>query len=105
MRRKPVPFPLPTHDAGSAVGLAPVRSEMAFNRALEAFQVETGMDIAHELRTSLAIITLLSGNLEILYDRLDDERRHKMIGDIRRHTRHLSSIIGGLLALCEGLEE
>jgi signal transduction histidine kinase len=74
---------------------------MAFDRALEVFQAETGMDIAHELRTSLAIITLISGNLEILYDRLDDDRRRKMIGDIRKHTNRLNGLIGDLLALCD----
>ncbi len=63
------------------------------------------MDIAHELRTSLAIITLLSGNLEILYERLDDDRRCKMISDIRRQTKRLNAIIGELLVLCDGQEE
>ena len=105
MPREPVPYPLPIHDVGSSVGLAPVRSEMAFDRALEVFQAEMDMDIAHELRTSLAIITLLSGNLEILYDRLDDDRRRKMVGDIRKHTKRLNEFVDGLLALCNGQEE
>jgi signal transduction histidine kinase len=105
MPRQPGPYARSAHNVGSSVGLAPVHSEMAFDRALQAFQVETGLDIAHELRTSLAIITLLSGNLEILYDRLDDDRRRKMIGDIRQQTRHLNGIIGELLVLCGETED
>ena len=105
MPRQPIPYPLAIYEVGSSVGLAPVRGEMSFDRALEAFQVETGLDIAHELRTSLAIITLLSGNLEILYEQLDDDRRRKMIGDIRRQTKRLNAIIGELLVLCDEQEE
>jgi signal transduction histidine kinase len=100
MRREPVPYPVPVHDVGSSVRLAPVRGELAFVRALEAFQAETGMDIAHELRTSLAIITLLSGNLEILYERLDEDQRRKMVGDIRKQTKQLNALIDDLLATC-----
>jgi signal transduction histidine kinase len=105
MRPQPAPHPRPVHDGGSSVSLSPVSNDMALNRAVEAFQVETGMDIAHELRTSLAIITLVSGNLEILYDRLDDDRRRKMISDIRRQTKRLDGIITELLALCDEQEE
>lgn len=58
------------------------------------------IDLSHELRTSLAIITLLSGNLDLLYAQLDDNRRHRMIQDIRKHTRRVNELVGEVLELC-----
>jgi hypothetical protein len=55
-------------------------------------------DISHAVRTRLAIITLLSGNLDMLYERLNDDKRRKMIQDIRTHTQILSDL------LCDVLE-
>jgi K+-sensing histidine kinase KdpD len=52
------------------------------------------------LRTSLAIITLVSGNLDLLYERLDDEERQRMIRSIRKHTQKLNDLIGDMLELC-----
>ena len=57
------------------------------------------LDLAHELRTSLAVITLLSGNLDLLYERLNDGERQKMIRDIRKHTQKLNELVAGVLAL------
>jgi hypothetical protein len=42
---------------------------------------------------------LLSGNLDLLYERLDDARRRKMIRDIRNHTQRLTELIGDVLEL------
>jgi K+-sensing histidine kinase KdpD len=56
--------------------------------------------LSHELRTTLAIITLLSGNLDLLYGRLSDGQRQKIIRDIRTHTQKLNDFIDGVLALC-----
>jgi hypothetical protein len=58
------------------------------------------IDISHELRTSLAIITLLSGNLDILYERLSNAERRRMIRDIRKHTQRLNDLIEEVLQLC-----
>jgi|GEM_PF-7031523 len=59
----------------------------------------TGPDqeLSHALRTRLAIITLLSGNLDLLYERLDDEKRRAMIRDLRKHTRALNDLASDLL--------
>lgn len=54
-------------------------------------------DISHALRTQLAVITLLSGNLDLLYERLDDEERHAMIKDLRQHTHELNDLARDLL--------
>ena len=56
-----------------------------------------GRDIHHELRTELAAITLLSGNLDLLYERLDDEKRRKLIKDLRKHTHALNDLASDLL--------
>ncbi len=54
-------------------------------------------NVSHELRTPLSIITLLSGNLDTLYDRLDDAKRREMIRDIRSHARLLDELITSVL--------
>jgi light-regulated signal transduction histidine kinase (bacteriophytochrome) len=55
------------------------------------------IDLSHELRTILAIITLISGNLDLFYERLDEEKRRSMIRDIRTHTRKLNTLIDDVL--------
>jgi hypothetical protein len=60
----------------------------------------SGIDLLHELRTSLAILTLLSGNLDLLYERLPDRERKRMIQDIRKHAQRLNNMVDGLLHLC-----
>ena len=60
---------------------------------------ENLVDLAHELRTTLAIITLSSGNLELLYDRLSDQQRQKMIREIRAQVEKLNEFIEDILAL------
>ena len=60
-------------------------------------------NLSHELRTCLAIITLLSGNLDLLYERLEDAERQKMIRDIRKHTQKLNDMIDGVLSFADGL--
>jgi signal transduction histidine kinase len=65
---------------------------------------ELSIDLAHELRTSLAILTLLSGNLDLLYERLDDGRRRKMIRDIRKHMQRLNGLITDILELRDDSE-
>ena len=57
------------------------------------------IDLAHELRTSLAILTLLSGNLDLLYERLDDDRRRRMIRDMRAQMQKLNNLIADALYL------
>ena len=56
-------------------------------------------NVSHELRTPLSLITLLTGNLEVLYDSLDDDKRRRMIRDIRGCGRALNDLITGLLEI------
>ena len=56
-----------------------------------------GLDISHTLRTELAIITLLSGNLDLFYEQLDDEKSRATIKDPRRHAHILNDLAGDIL--------
>ncbi len=56
-------------------------------------------ELSHELRGPLAIIALHSGNLELLYDQLDEERRRRLIAVIRQQTDLLDGLLGDLLDL------
>lgn len=85
-------------DAGPPAGLLNVPPSVA--AVLEGKgSPDPAFDLAHELRTSLAVVTLASGNLDRLYERLDDGQRRKMIRDIRQHMHKLNSAIGDLLAM------
>jgi signal transduction histidine kinase len=64
---------------------------------VKRFQDEFIANASHELRTPLSTITLLSGNLDTLYDRLDESRRRKMIQDIRKQARTLNELVEGVL--------
>jgi signal transduction histidine kinase len=56
-------------------------------------------NVSHELRTPLSVISLVSGNLDTLYERLGDDRRRRMIQDVREHTRVLNDLIGSVLEI------
>jgi signal transduction histidine kinase len=60
-----------------------------------------GFDLSHEVRTSLAIVTLLCGNLDRLYERLEDKDRRTMIHDMRKHVRRLNELVGDVLSVGE----
>ena len=45
------------------------------------------------------MITLLSGNLDMLYERLDDGKRRKMVQDIREYGRVLNDLIDNVLEI------
>ena len=80
-----------TRKAGLAVSIMQVADYDA--------SAEDLVDLAHELRTTLAIMTLSSGNLELLYDRLSDQQRLKMIREIRTQIQKLNDFVQDILAL------
>jgi K+-sensing histidine kinase KdpD len=61
------------------------------------------MDMEHSVRTRLAILTLLSGNLDLLYERLNEDKRRQMIRDIRTHTQALSELVCDVIETSGGL--
>jgi PAS domain S-box-containing protein len=65
----------------------------------ERLKDEFVSNVSHELRTPLSIITLISGNLDTLYDTLEDVRRRKMIRDMREQARVLDNLIGNVLEI------
>lgn len=54
-------------------------------------------NVSHELKTPLSVITLITDNLETLYDRLDDGKRQKMLRDIQKHTQNLNTLIDSIM--------
>lgn len=56
-------------------------------------------NVSHELRTPLSVITLLTGNLDMLYDRWDESKRRKTIHDIRSQARLLNNLIESVLEI------
>jgi PAS domain S-box-containing protein len=56
-------------------------------------------NVSHELRTPLSVITLLSGNLDTLYDRLDDPQRRSITRDFHAQARVLNELISGVLEI------
>jgi signal transduction histidine kinase len=54
-------------------------------------------NVSHELRTPLSVLTLLGDNLVNLYDRIDEQKRHKMIHSIQKQTGILNELIDGIL--------
>lgn len=56
-------------------------------------------NVSHELRTPLSIITLHSGNLDILFDRLDADQRRRLVREIRTQADVLNELLGDVLEL------
>lgn len=59
----------------------------------------TFRDLSHDVRTSLAIVTLLCGNLDLFYEQLPDDERHKMILKLRAEVARLNQLVSSVLAL------
>ncbi len=87
------------HAPGQTMGLVSVQRDITPLREAERLKDQFVSNVSHELRTPLSVITLISGNLEALYERLDDTRRRKMIHDIRGHTRVLNDLIERVLEI------
>lgn len=81
------------------VGFVGVQRDITPLRRAEWVKHRFVSNISHELRTPLSIITLLGGNLDTLYERLDDPQRRAMIRDIRKHAQVLDELIGDVLEI------
>jgi signal transduction histidine kinase len=90
----------PKVDAGTAgADLAFLQSHAVGNEQdLEAF-------LSHTLRTQLTIITLLSTNLDLLYDRLDEKKRRQMIRDLREQSRLLNGLVVNALEILQSTKQ
>jgi signal transduction histidine kinase len=93
MQQKPACYVLTPQDVGAPEDLTGARNDIPQEHEIRDVEDQAGGGLVQELRTSLAIITLLGGNLDLLYDRLDDEKRRQMIRDIRRQMQRLNTLI------------
>lgn len=86
-------------DSNQPIGFVSVQRDISPLKEAERSRSKFVSNVSHELRTPLSVITLLSDNLEKLYDRLDDAKRQKMIQDIQKHTQVLNELIGDVLEI------
>ncbi len=88
-----------SQEQGRLIGHVCVQRDITPIKEAERLKDQFVSNVSHELRTPLSIITLLGGNLDMLYDRLPDEKRRKMIQDIREHAQVLDDLIGDILEI------
>ncbi|NTU81021.1 MAG: GAF domain-containing protein, partial [Chloroflexales bacterium] len=92
--------PLFDHDmANRPIGFVSVHRDITATKAAERMKDQFVSNVSHELRSPTSLITMLAGNLEMLYERLDDARRLEVVGEIRKHARALSELIGDVLEI------
>ena len=89
--------PLFAPDEGIYLGTVAVFRDVTPLKQAERMKDQFVSNVSHELRTPLSLITLISGNLDLLYERLDDEQRRKMIRDLRARARLLEDLINDIL--------
>jgi PAS domain S-box-containing protein len=80
-------------------GFVIVQRDITLLKEAERLKDQFVSNVSHELRTPLSVITLLSGNLDTLYDRLDDQQRRGITRDIRAQARVLNELITGVLEI------
>jgi PAS domain S-box-containing protein len=86
-------------DTGPIVGLVSVQRDITPIKEAERSKDRFISNVSHELRTPLSVLSLISGNLDLLYDGLSDDKRRQMIQDIRQHIQVLSGVIDAVLEL------
>ncbi len=86
-------------DPAQLIGFVSVHRDITALKTAERMKDQFVSNVSHELRSPTSLITMLAGNLEMLYSRLDDPRRLEVIGEIRKHARHLSDLIGSVLEI------
>ena len=84
---------------GKLAGMVSIQRDITPIKDAERAKDRFISNVSHELRTPLAVITLHSGNLETLYDRLGDNQRRRLIREIRNQADVLNDLIGDVLEL------
>jgi len=87
------------HAGEQPIGYVSVQRDITPIKEAERLKDQFISNVSHELRTPLSVITLVSGNLDLLYDHLSDEQRRKMVRDIRQHAQVLEDLVGDVLEL------
>jgi PAS domain S-box-containing protein len=81
------------------IGYVSVQHDITPVKEAERIKDQFVSNVSHELRTPLSVITLLVGNLDALYERMDDEKRRKLIRDIRGNIQVLNDLIINVLEI------
>lgn len=81
------------------VGFVSVQRDITLLKEAARLKDQFASNVSHELRTPLSVITMLVGNLDMLFPRLDDAKRLAMIRDIREQTRVLNDLISDVLEI------
>ena len=84
---------------GSAAGFVSVYRDITTLKEAQHLKEKFISNVSHELRNPLSVITLLCGNLDNLYDRIDDKKRRKLIREIRTQSRALRELIHNVLEI------
>jgi len=87
------------NDQKRTSGFVIVQRDITLLKEAERLKDQFVSNVSHELRTPLSVITLLSGNLDTLYERLDDSQRRGITRDIRKQARVLNELITGVLEI------
>lgn len=91
--------PLATPENDEPVGFVTVSRDITQLKEAERAKNKFVSNVSHELRTPLSVITLLSDNLETLYDTLEDQKRRQMIHNIQKHAQVLENLIDDVLMI------
>jgi len=84
---------------GQPIGFVSVQRDITPLKKAERIKDRFVSNVSHELGTPLSVITLLGDNLSTLYDRLNDDKRQKMIRDIQKHTQVLNELVDAVLEI------
>jgi PAS domain S-box-containing protein len=84
---------------GERVGSVWVQRDITPLKETERLKDQFISNVSHELRSPLSVITLTGDNLDTFYERLSEDQRRSMVGDIREHARVLSDLIGDVLEI------
>jgi PAS domain S-box-containing protein len=85
--------------AEEVVGFVSVQRDITPIKQAERLKDQFISNVSHELRTPLSVATLISGNLDTLYDRLSNDKRRRMVRDIREHLGVLGEVIDDVLEI------
>lgn len=92
------PFSDPNISPATA-GFVSVYGDITMLKEAQHLKEKFISNVSHELRNPLSVITLLSGNLDFLYDRLNDDKRRELIREIRTQSRALRELIQDVLEI------
>jgi len=92
----PIPSP---DDPSRLIGSVWVQRDISPLKEAERIKDQFVSNVSHELRTPLSVLTLAVGNLDRLYDRLDDGKRRGIVRSMREQIGLLNDLVGDVLEM------